>query len=122
MNFWRRVPKERRLYQCFYKKYVDRISEQQGLSLQELQINTEKAISIKEKIRSVAKRALPKGYRWMLPEAILTRHIKNHPTGSLGRFPRKDVIKLLRQAYSSNGVAAYFYIKGLEENLRKGEV
>jgi len=122
MNFWCRVSKERRLYQCFYKKYVDMISEQQGLSLQDLQIKTEKAISIKEKIRSVAERALPKGYRWMLPEAILTRHIENHPMGSLGRFPREDVIKLLRQGYSSNGIAAYFYIKGLEENLRKGEV
>jgi len=58
----------------------------------------------------------------MLPEAILTRHIKNDPMASLGRFPREDVIKLLRQGYSSNGIAAYFYIKRLEENLLKGEV
>lgn len=139
MPFWdveftevyEKVPYKHRLDKKLYKEYVDQLftniaekpfEKPQGLSLQHFQINTEKAISIKEKIRSVAKRALPKGYRWMLPEAILTRHIKNHPTGSLGRFPRKDVIKLLRQAYSSNGIAAYFYIKGLEENLRKGEV
>ena len=53
----------------------------------------------------------------MLPEAILTRHIKNHPMGSLGRFPRKDVIKLLRKGYSLNGINAIYYIKFLDDNL-----
>lgn len=122
VSFCERIPYECRLGKSFYKKYVDRISEQQDLSLQDLQMSTGKGISIKKAIMGITEKALPKQCLKILPDAVFKYHIINHPSGSLGRFPQEDVIKLLRQGCSSNGIAAYFCIKRLEENLYKGEI
>lgn len=109
MNFWCRVPKERRLYQCFYKKYVDRISEQQGLSLQELQINTEKAIM--KIIKPAAKRILPDMAKKYLRKKANLYGFKKHPLQWYGIHNDKYIRELIKKgAININSIIALDYL------------
>jgi len=116
VSFWRHIKSDMRIGKCFHISHVNMLAKQLGLDIGG---NASDRPMLKNMFLDKLKKILPRQY---LPKEFFLNYMNKHPFAIYGRYPKKETISLLRKGYSSNGIAAYFFIKKLEENLHKGEI
>ena len=116
VDYWSGISYENRLSKSLFKRYVNDLATRQGLEIKE---EDPRKFFARDRLVSIVKRVLSKRIRRFLPKKVFEKGIETQPLASLNRFPLNEVVELLRQGYSSNGVAAHYYLRRLEEEFTK---
>lgn len=114
INFWCHVVPQKRINQSFYINHVECLG--QDLKLESDKIAQANA-SLKNRIVRAVKKNLPRVLKKYLPDYFYKQAIRKQPLAILGSFPAEETLTLLRNGYSSNGVAAYHHLKILIEDF-----
>ena len=118
MDYWCRISPDKRINQSLYKNYVNVLATNYGI---EIKKDDHKTFLSKRKTLTVAKRFLPKTLKGYLRVKFFLQLKDTQPLAYWGRYPRDELIQLLRKGFSAPGVATYYYFQWLtkDESIKK---